>query len=80
MTEIRILGDHSVVIDDMVFPLITKDLVWKTFNARDHLTHNDLVQLGRIAEAYHFLMLKTQKNRNYVCKYIKQAMQEIREV
>ena len=67
------------IFDEMSwpFPQCEQDgLQWRLRYAPETITRSDKLTIASIMCAYSALIFKTQKDRNYICNKIKQAMDE----
>lgn len=60
--------------DGMCFPLPDPDLEYGLRYSNRSLTREDMLYLASVLNAYRSLINKTQKNRNYVCKRLKEKL------
>lgn len=60
--------------DDMCFPLPDPDLEYALRYSTKVLSREDMLYLASVLNVYRALINKTQKDRNYVCKRLKEKL------
>ena len=75
-SESRLVGDYYIHFDKRTFtnPNDSQELEWKLRYGELPLTRTERLILASLMNSYTYLIGTTQKDRNYVCKRIKEAL------